>query len=98
LGLDDLPFFASDFLSDFEFLGIIDHHFHPKNQTGLVIHFQPVLFNAMFDPCSGDSPAFFRLEEASAGRPNGPRPGGGSRSLQVDRQAVGLFKPQEFFR
>jgi len=49
--------FTSYLLSDFEFLGIIDDHLHPKNRTGFIVHFQPVLFNAMFDPCPGDSAA-----------------------------------------
>jgi hypothetical protein len=46
----DTPVFASDFLSDLEFLGIINHHLYPKNRTGFVVHFQPVLVNTMFDP------------------------------------------------
>jgi hypothetical protein len=44
-------------LSDFEFLGIVDDQLEPKNRTGFVIHFQPVLFEAMFDPGSRDSAA-----------------------------------------
>ena len=32
-----------------EFLWIIDDGFDPKNETGFIIHFEPVLFNAMFD-------------------------------------------------
>ena len=53
--LHDTPVLASDFLSDFEFLGIINHHLHPKNRTGFIAHFQPVLFNTMYDTCPGNS-------------------------------------------
>jgi hypothetical protein len=51
----EFPTLSSDALSDFEFLGIVDDHFDPKNRTGLVVHFQPVLFDAMFDPRTGDA-------------------------------------------
>src|SRR5208337_1500456 len=52
--LKDLLALASDFLSDFKFLGVVDDHLHTKNRTGLVVHFQPVLFYAMLDPCTGN--------------------------------------------
>jgi len=28
----------------------MDHHLHPKNRTGSIVHFQPILFNTMFNP------------------------------------------------
>src|SRR5438128_6092439 len=34
-------------LSNFEFPGIIDHGFNPKNETGLVVHLEPVRFCVM---------------------------------------------------
>src|SRR6266700_3685521 len=43
---------ADDLLSNFEFPGIIDHGFNPKNETGLVDHLEPVLFNTMLDSAS----------------------------------------------
>jgi hypothetical protein len=52
-----LVFFSSNSLSGFEFLGIIDHHLHPKNRTVFIAYLQPVLFNTMFDSCSRDSSA-----------------------------------------
>ena len=51
----DASVIAGNLLSDFEFLGIIDHHLHPKNRTGFIVHFQPVLFDTMFNPCPGNS-------------------------------------------
>src|SRR3989449_10069925 len=32
--------------------GIIDHGFNPKNETGLVVHLDPVLFDTMLDSAS----------------------------------------------
>src|SRR5947208_3120490 len=43
---------ADDLLSNFEFLGIVDHGFDPKNETGLVVHLDPVLFDTMLDSAS----------------------------------------------
>ena len=55
--LHDLSAFAADTLSDFESLGVIDDHLDAKNRTGLVDHFQPVLFNTMLDARTGKAPA-----------------------------------------
>ena len=48
---------AYDFLSNLEFLRVVDHGFHPKNETALVVHLEPVLFNLMFDAASWDASA-----------------------------------------
>ena len=34
---------------------------HPKNRTGFIVHFQPVLFDTMFNPCPGNSCARARV-------------------------------------
>ena len=34
---------------------IVDDGFDPKNETGLVVHFEPVLFNTMFDAASREA-------------------------------------------
>src|SRR5690606_12982333 len=49
--------FAGNLLSDFESLGIVNHHLHSNTRTVFVVHFQPVLFNAMLYPCPGKSSA-----------------------------------------
>jgi hypothetical protein len=41
-------------LPDFESLRFIDHGFQPDDRTGLVIHFEPVLFDVMFDARPGN--------------------------------------------
>src|SRR3989442_9284404 len=43
---------ADNLLSNFEFPGIMDHGFNPKNETGLVVHLDPVLFDTMLDSAS----------------------------------------------
>ena len=43
---------AHHLLTNSEFLGIVDYGFDPKNNTGLVVHLEPVLFHSMFDPGS----------------------------------------------
>src|SRR5439155_11015329 len=43
---------ALDSLSNLEHFGIVDNGFDPKNQTGFVVHLEPVLLNTMFDPAS----------------------------------------------
>jgi hypothetical protein len=53
--LHEKPVLASELLSDFEFLRNINHHLCPKSQTGFVAYFQPIPFDSMFDPCTGNS-------------------------------------------
>lgn len=40
---------AQEVLAHAEFLGIVDHGFNPKNESGFVVHLEPVLFNTAFD-------------------------------------------------
>ena len=48
---------TQDPLTYTEFLGIVDDGFHPKNETGLVVHLEPVLFDTVFDSRSAGAPA-----------------------------------------
>lgn len=40
---------AQDLLTYTEFLGIVDDRFDPKNETGLVDHLEPVLFDTVLE-------------------------------------------------
>ena len=39
-----LPFAAA---ADFELAGIVDHRFHTQDHSKLIVHLQPILFDAM---------------------------------------------------
>jgi hypothetical protein len=51
------PAFTQDVFAYTEFLGVVDDGFDPKNETRLVVHFEPVLFDTMFDSRSTGAPA-----------------------------------------
>jgi hypothetical protein len=70
--LHDPLVFTSNFLSEFEFLGVIDNHFHPKNRTGFVYIFSQFSLTRCFILAPGirrRHPPSFISEMISPGKP-----------------------------
>jgi len=51
----------------FEVVGMVDHGFHPQDETLLVVHFDPVAFCPVFDPAT--VPAVFEITDQLALEP-----------------------------